>query len=39
MVLWSLSNEIHSVESFSYFRLIEQVSYYLVDVLCSQIFG
>jgi hypothetical protein len=30
MVLWSLSNEIlwpHSVESSSYFRLIEQISY------------
>jgi hypothetical protein len=27
MVLWSLSNEIHSVESSSYLRLIEQASY------------
>jgi hypothetical protein len=41
MVLWSLSNEIlwpHYVESSSYFRLIEQVSYSLVVVLCSPIF-
>jgi hypothetical protein len=38
MVLWSLSNEIHSVESSSYLRLIEQVSYYLAVVLCSPIF-
>jgi hypothetical protein len=41
MVLWSLSNEIlwpHSVESSSYFRLSEQVSDYLVVVLCSPIF-
>jgi hypothetical protein len=32
MVLWSLSNEIlwpHSVESSSYFSLIEQISYQL----------
>jgi hypothetical protein len=35
MVLWSLSNEIHSVESSSYFRLIEQVSYQLVERLTS----
>jgi hypothetical protein len=26
MVLWSLSNEVHSVESSSYLRLIDQVS-------------
>jgi hypothetical protein len=41
MVLWSLSNEIlwlHSVESSSCFRLIEQVSYQLVVALCSPIF-
>jgi hypothetical protein len=40
MVLWGLSNEIlwpRSVESSSYFRLIEQVSYQLVVFLCSPI--
>jgi hypothetical protein len=39
MVLWSLSDEIlwpHTVESSSYFRLIEQVSYYLIVVLYSR---